>query len=135
MKQITKLEDSKPWRKAIDIAVDAYATIEDLPKEEEWDMKVRLHQHAFGLTDELAAAYGSLDPRDRIWQLGKARSHLLAIKNAYILSYKSGQLPEKSEVIVLMNECVALIDEELADSDVAIQSWYELMREKKESAS
>jgi four helix bundle protein len=130
MKRADKLEDSVLWKKVTEIAVDTYSLITELPREEEWDMKARLHQHAFAVTNEVAEAYGSLDPRDSKWLLSKARGNLFAIKSAYVLGYKTGELPEQSEVMVLINQSVRLIDTELQNIDVAIQGWYEALRDK-----
>lgn len=130
MTHTSKLEDSELWRKVTQIAVDAYAVVGDLPKEEEWDMKARLHRHAFLATNDVAEACGAIDPRDTKWLLGKARADLFGIKNAYYLGYKTGELPEKSEMMVLINQCIQLIDKEIQGLDAAIQGWFETLRDK-----
>lgn len=130
MKHAAKLEDNKLWQQVMQIAVDAYATVADLPEEEQYDMKSRVHQNAFMATDAVAAAGGSLDPRDQVWFLGKARAYLFSIKSAYVLAHKTGELPDKSEIMVLIEQSVKLIDQELQGTDAAIQKWYESLRDK-----
>lgn len=130
MKQVTKLEDTELWKMVAKIATDAYEAVQMLPKEEEWDMKARLHQHAFMATNHVAEAYGSLDPRDAKWLLGKARGNLFGVRNAYALAYKTGELGEKAEMMVLINQAAKLIDSEPENMDADIQAWYESLRDK-----
>lgn len=126
------LKNHKIWQDAISLSVILYGEIDKLPKEEEWDMARRLHEQAFAVSNEIAQALGGIDPRDKKWQLGKARSALFGIKSNLTLAHKTNELGDNAETIVLAESLVAQIDEILKTIDAEVQNWYKSLNQKPE---
>lgn len=127
MSKVTKLEDSKLWQLASQIAEQCYGLLDDFPEEEKWGMQNKVRTRAFDLSSDIAEAIGSIDPRDIKWQLGLARRDLFGLKNALRLANKSGYTEVPPELMIQIDKISELIDKEIDDATKNIPLWFKEM--------
>jgi hypothetical protein len=123
---IAKIEDSPLWRAVSKIARDSYNTYSAL-SDDHWNLRSKLEANAVDVTNDVAEACGSLDPRDVKWSLGHARKDLFSLKNAYSLAFHTGVIEPQPEVMVAIDDAVKLIDKEIASLGNAFKRWRDEM--------
>jgi len=124
MKQIVKIEDSPLWKSASRITNAAYTKLDGFGDDEKWFTPSRLRQHASSLTDEVAMAAGSLDPRDVQHFLGHARKDLFGIKSVYKMAHDNKLIEIDPEQMVLIDELVRKIDDRLASVPAELKEYW-----------
>lgn len=127
MKDVKKLEDSKLWKAASEAGRVLSELLDQVPEEESYPMKYKVKQYAFDISSWIAEGVGSIDPRDRVWQYGKARSALFAAKDAYKQVCNAGYIELDPAFMVQIESVTNLLDIELKESRVDIPKWFEEM--------
>lgn len=121
------LEDSKLWKKCCKIGEIMHAFLGSLPEDENYPMGYKCRQYSFDVSSCVAEAIGSIDPRDKVWQLGRARSVLFAAKDAYKQASQKNYIKLDPDFMVLVEEATVLIDEEIEACRKDIPRWYKEM--------
>jgi four helix bundle protein len=128
---MSTLETNKLWKEASLLAEDSYSLLEELPEDEQYGMRIKFRSRAFDVTTHIAEALGSIDPRDKKYSYGLARQNLFGLKNAYLISHKTGRLQLEPDIIVRIDSLTDEIDKEIAEAGNAIPKYMEQFEVKK----
>lgn len=118
-----KLEDSPVWKNLFLISKKVQEEYEALPEDDKFPYEYDLKHEAIACLKYAAEAAGSIDPRDRTWQLGLTRSRLFSVKSTLKLIYGYRLLDVNPELMVLIDDTVKLIDAEAEELPVKIKEW------------
>ncbi len=127
MKNVKKIEDSKLWKQTETISKELYEVIDQVPEEESYPIKFKLKQYALDIGSWTAEGVGSIDPRDAMWQYGKARSALFGARNSYKNAAVQKFIDLKPEVMVLIEEATDGLDKAIEIARADIPKWFEEM--------
>ncbi len=119
----SKLEDSQVWNNIFEISKQVQGEYETLHDDDKFPYEYDLKNEAISCVKYAAEAAGSLDPRDRAWQLGLARSKLFAVKSTLKLIYGYKLLDVNPELMVLIDSTVKLIDTETKELPAQLKDW------------
>lgn len=128
-----KLEDSPLWKLSFEIAKTMLALCSEFPEDENYGLETQIRRSAREIPNAVAEAHGSLDPRDTVWQLGKARSAFFAAKSTLKLCFSEKLFEVDPDLMVNIEKAVAEIDNEVATFEEKKDKWYATMdpKEKK----
>jgi hypothetical protein len=127
MKIVKKLEDSELWKKVSEIGKELKDILEHIPEEDSYPIGFKIKQYSFDISSWIAEGVGSIDPRDRVWQYGKARSELFAAKDAYKQACNLGYIKLDPSFMVQIESATQLLDKEIKESRVDIPKWFSEM--------
>ena len=113
-----KLEKDRLWRLASEIALYSYALLGNFGEDEAYGMEPKLRDRSFDMTNDIAEAVGSIDPRDKTHLYGHALSAAYSVRNTLIMANKTGVLQVEPSVFVKLDQLTdGLSDEVLETSD------------------
>lgn len=127
MKNVKKIEDSKLWKQIEAISKELYEVIDLVPEEESFPVKFKLKQYALDIGSWTAEGLGSIDPRDAVWQFGKARSALFGARNSYKNVATQKFITIKPELMVLIEDATEELDKVIESIRTDIPNWYKEM--------
>ena len=127
MKNVAKLEDYELWKLSSHVTKFMLATLEKYPEEIQYPMDFRLREASIYITTNTAASFGSIDPRDKVWQLGKMRSSLYELKSIYKLMHDTKIVTLDPQVMVDINNISDIVTKEISDERLHIKDWYSEM--------
>lgn len=110
-----RLEDDKLWRQASVIALWSYSQLHNFHEDEAYGMQPRLRDRSFDLTNDIAEATGSIDPRDKAYYYGQALRDCFGIRNTLIMANKTGMLDVEPAVLVQLDALAKALNGEVAD--------------------
>lgn len=102
--KMKRLEDDELWRIAREVALYGYNVLQDLPDEERYGMEQQLRDRSFDLTNDIAEAVGSTDPREKSYSYGRALRDAFSVRNTFIMANKTGMLQVEPSVFVRIDE-------------------------------
>ena len=111
----TKLEDDMLWRQASEVALWCYGQLHNFNEDEAYGMQPRLRDRSFDLTNDVAEAAGSIDPRDKAYYYGQALRDCFGIRNTLIMANKTGMLDVEPSVMVQLERLAKGLNAEIAD--------------------
>lgn len=125
-KPAAKLEDDDLWRAVSKIGRHAYNTAQSV-SENDFTLRNKFEYAVYDMTNDVAEACGSLDPRDVKWSLGRARKDLFSLKNSYSLAFHTGQIEADPDVMVDIDKAVKLLDARVDSLASSFKQWREEM--------
>ena len=102
------------------ISDHCYNSLPDLPDDERYPMTFTIRSCAFEITDHVAQAYGSTDPRDAFWKFGLAKRSLYAIYNGFQQAYKRDYLSVNLDLMVMIETAITESETEINSSQAKI---------------
>lgn len=112
---IKNLANKKLYNSAQAIADYCQGITAELPDDEKYPLQYTLKTNSFELTDFVAQAYGSNDPRDAIYKFGNARRCLYALHNALLQVNKQNYSQLNPDIMVL-------IEQSINDTETALET-------------
>lgn len=112
MTKFDSLSDDPIWEMVASISQYVYAQIEHFPEEEKWGMASTMRRHAFDITNDVAEAAGSPDPRDRMHHYGRARKALFALKSVLTMAKRMKYIQIDPEQMVSIEDVIKQIDQQ-----------------------
>lgn len=109
-KQNRELEDNPMWQKANDVSQALREVMTDIP-DEEYVVSMRLRDRTIGLTVGVAEVLGTTEPQDVLRELSTVRRDVFGLKGAYLSLHKLELVEVDPDIIVAINELIALIDD------------------------
>lgn len=118
-----RLEDSQIWKNIFELTKQVQGEYDALPEDDKFPYEYDLKSEAIACLKYAAEAAGSIDPRDRTWQLGLTRSRLFSVKSTLKLIYGYKLLDVNPELMVLIEDTVKLIDAESSVMPTQLKEW------------
>jgi hypothetical protein len=123
MKQVAKLEDSELWKAMYDLARDVFSSFDELPKEEDFQLKFALRSDCFTISSSSASAAGSINPAERLSHLSNVRSALFNMKSLFKTARLRYETKIDPDIMLKIDKLVADIDKEVVEMDQQIHDW------------
>ena len=118
-----KLENDRLWRLASEIAIYAYGQLDNFSDEEAYGMQPKLRDRAFDMTNDVAEAVGSVDPRDKTHLYGHALAAAYSVRNTLVMANKTGMLQVDPTVFVKLDQLADGLSSEVADTSDGIPEY------------
>jgi four helix bundle protein len=119
----TALNADPLWEKTAEVAEYAYGLLKLLPEEEAWGMASTMRRVGFAVTDDIAEAIGSYDPRDQLHHYGHARREMFGLKNSLVMAKRLEGMEIDSDKMLIIEEVLLEIDNRFHDSQQNIQQY------------
>ena len=107
------IDTDELYQLTIGIADYCYEVGSTLPEDEKYPVHFGLKMSAFEMTNTVAEAYGSTDPRDRLWKLGQAKRALFSAQNILQQSHKRGLVEINPEIMITIKRAIELVSKQL----------------------
>ena len=94
MTSIKSYRDLLVWKKAMDLAAQAYRLIESFPKHEEFGLKSQIRRSATSIPANIAEGHGRDHLGDYLRHLSIAKGSLAELETHFLLSTRLGYLTD-----------------------------------------
>ena len=127
MKNSIKLEDNEIWKLAHIISIHFLDILEKYKEDLYYPIDFKLREAAITIATTTAAAIGLIDPRDKIWNYGKARGNAFELKGMYKLLHATKVITIDPEIMLKLEVAVELLDIEIKIEYANLQKWFKDM--------
>jgi hypothetical protein len=121
------ITSDKLFSLTVQIADFCYEIAADLSDDEKYPVQYTLKTNAFEITNNVAEALGSVDPRDAFWKLGMTKRALFSVRNTLQQSHKRKILVLNPEIMIKINEAINETDRRIEQSKKMLASYFEIL--------
>ena len=121
------ITSDKLYSLTVQIADFCYEIAADLSDDEKYPVQFTLKTNAFEITNHVAEALGSVDPRDAFWKLGLTKRNLFSVRNTLQQSHKREILALNPEIMIKINEAIDETNRRIEQSKKMIAGYFEIL--------
>ena len=117
------IDTDELYRMTISIADYCYEVGSGLPQDEKYPVLFSLKTCAFDMSNTVAEAYGSTDPRDKFWKLGHAKRALYSARNILQQAHKRGLVELNPEIMITVKRAIEMVSKQLKVAQDSIGAY------------